>query len=791
MKHDLSLFQRISYSLSIRIKGKLGIAFIGFATIPILIIGLILWYINLQSLQESALERLSHLSKLINIRLVDLTRTVYSDLQTVVEEFDDPDPEIYQDSNALVWKKHHIFNTMKVKSQYYRITMLVDSLRGPLLSIERSPLDGDSLFESEREYSWEYYKVVTGELKQDQMRLTPVEYFDPISGQTIPAFSFALPYHNETGNMVGIYVADLFADRVFSLIETSLKEEPQYTAGIVDRDGKFLYHSTRKLDWNRLLAESTVRTLKEEFTKEITTNIIGQNSGIIVAENRDIIYHMPLTMGSSRLNQNYYFYLVEPRSVYYSAIIDMGIVFAVSIAVVILVALFLTRVATIQFISPIQKLHTGANKLASGDFTHRIRVKTGDEIEMLAEQFNFMAESIEDRDRELKNINTRLETKVKERTEELEEEKNKLRIVLDNVPSAFVLISKDEIILTASRALKQLTGFDPEEVIGRKCGKTLGSILDCDDCFPDSPESKGEIRRYEKQVVLESSKVKTFELIMAPVTLTSGENACLEIISDITERIRLQNKLLQSEKLASIGELASVIAHEIRNSLTSAKILLQLIQESTVIKKEDKDSLDVVLSSVSRINNITSDLLMFSRPARLKRSRTALLIVIENALKANRPLLDSLGINVSLEVCEELPIVNIDMDNMMGVFNNILINSSQAINGKGMITIKGGLIKPPESVLYKLATLAGDDENGNISEEKYSELIYLQFFDTGPGIDNDIREKIFDPFFTTKINGTGLGLAMAKRVVEAHGGVIQLGSGAGQNAAIEIFLPVK
>jgi PAS domain S-box-containing protein len=789
-----SWLKRFNSRLKLRIKGKLTIAFVGFSAIPILVIGTLLWIMTMQSMRSSALRELAHLADLINIRLEEFTETVRTDIRfiheglTPIEAGDSP--------HELEILEQQVFNVMRTKPRYYRLTYLVDSLQAQLFCYQRDLDRRERVFPTRSHYSWAYYRLLVADLKEGQMRLTPIEHLDRESGRTLAAFSFALPRRTPDGRLTGIFIADVFADQIFSLIETTLARETRYTAGLVDREGHYLYHSQKKQDWNRLLAEASLHTLDKEFAPATAERIVKASPGTIVTDDGDVIYHIPLAMGALGLNQDYYFYLVEPGTVIFAPLRKFGLIFILSMLAFVAIALYLSRLATLQFVRPIRKLQQGSDIIARGDFQHRLHIDSGDEIEELAETFNTMAASIAERDQQLQEINAYLEQKVQERTRELQDEKNKLRIILDNVPSAFILLSSDRTVLTASSALKSLTGHSPGEAIGKKCYEVLGSINDCDHCLAKFASNDHSISRREYKIETGTDETRTFELVNVPVRLTSGEEACLEILSDITERVQLQHQLLQSEKLASIGEMAAVIAHEIRNSLTSANMLLQLIHESQKLDRSDRESLDVVLSSINRINEITQDLLAFARPAPLQPEPTKITDILEETFTLYKHLLDQHRIQYRLQAPEALPTATVDRNLMQEVFGNILLNSCQAIQEEGQITVKAEVIPVTEDLQRRLnrsksSYPASFDGNRVRGPAVAGQVFRICFEDDGPGIPTQNLEKVFDPFYTTKTNGTGLGLSLARRVVEAHGGTIYASNATSGGTTIYILLPVE
>lgn len=779
--------------LKLKIKGKLSIAFIGFSILPILVLGVSAWHLNSRSIRESTIKELAHLSEVINLRLRDFTEGIRKDQLFILRGFQgETETQLFHalEMNGL---KRRAYDLMQTRKPYAGITILADSLKGPVFSIRRKFSEPDLVQFRNSIHSWYYYNVLMDGLLAGQMRITPVQQIDPYTGGTLPAFSFAMPIILNSEKVEGILVLDVFAKGIFAIIESSLDKTQQLIAGIVDKSGRFLYHSEKKQDWNRLIAEASIKNLYSEFSQSIADEILSVSPGESISENGDVIYHLPMTLGTFGFQQNYYLYILQPGKVVFAPVRSFGLISIGLALVFIILAYVLSQEATRRFVTPIQRLQEGSDILAKGDFSHRIHLNTGDEMEHLANKFNYMARSINERDQKLKDYSAQLEVIVKSRTTELQDEKDKLRIILDNVPSAFLLVDQQQKVLMASSALKELTGFTPQEAIGKQCSEVLNNPEACENCQLKSTGKSKVISRKEYQV--KSKKItKTFELVNIPVSLKSGEPACLEILSDISTRIQLQDQLLQSEKLASIGEMAAVIAHEIRNSLTSANMLLQLVNESETVSVSDKKSLDVVLSSIDRINQITNDLLTFARPSPLHMEFVDINKILDESISLYQPHLDKKNILIKRLQKKGLPLLNVDRNLIHEVFSNILLNSCQAINDHGIIEIYTDIIPVEEDIQLRLQHtstgkhIISKSDSGRIEGAR---MIKIVFKDNGPGIPFKSIKKVFDPFYTTKINGTGLGLSMAKRVVESHRGLIMAESLSQKGVEISIYLPLE
>jgi signal transduction histidine kinase len=232
---------------------------------------------------------------------------------------------------------------------------------------------------------------------------------------------------------------------------------------------------------------------------------------------------------------------------------------------------------------------------------------------------------------------------------------------------------------------------------------------------------------------------------------------------------RSQEHLLQSEKLALVGRLAAGMAHSIRNPLTSVKMRLFSMGRTMELSETQKDDFDVISEEIRHIDNIVQNFLEFSRPPKLKMQKVSPSDVVNMALQLLRHRLESYGADVKLERQRRLPEIAADPEQLKEVLVNLLVNACEAMGGGGRIVIseQEGIIEPLGSV------------------------VVIQVKDNGPGVPETIQDTLFEPFFSTKEEGTGLGLSIAARIVEDHGGWLNLRSHRGKGATFTITLPCK
>ncbi|MDH7479945.1 MAG: ATP-binding protein, partial [Syntrophomonadaceae bacterium] len=252
-----------------------------------------------------------------------------------------------------------------------------------------------------------------------------------------------------------------------------------------------------------------------------------------------------------------------------------------------------------------------------------------------------------------------------------------------------------------------------------------------------------------------------------PVSGEIGEiaDAINVMAGALEERKQLQEHLQRADRLAAIGEIAAGVAHEIRNPLTSIKGFVQFIEEELDEYDHRLEYTKIIIREVDRVNKIVNELLYYARPSESQITLADVNRVLEDTLVLVNIKMLQPGITLRKKLAHDLPPVLMDEEQIKQVFLNLIINSIQAIEDSGEITIE-----------------TGQGENNR--------FVQVAFHDTGVGIPPDLRAKIFDPFFTTRKKGTGLGLAVVSKIVENHGGFIEVSSQPGRGSTFVVSLPI-
>jgi signal transduction histidine kinase len=259
------------------------------------------------------------------------------------------------------------------------------------------------------------------------------------------------------------------------------------------------------------------------------------------------------------------------------------------------------------------------------------------------------------------------------------------------------------------------------------------------------------------------------------------------------ELIETQEELLRSSTLAAVGRLAAGIAHEIGNPLGSVQGYLDILSKGIQDKDEEKEILKRTEKEISRINTIVMEFLDISRPSKEPPGRVDVnsLLVDTVSMMAGHDGFED--VKTELVLKEDIPPVIIHEGKFRQVFINLLLNASDAMDGKGVVTVKTGTEKHHVEGSTRGGRRKGDpDFSASVTGRRVKEYVSVSFHDTGCGISKEEIPKIFDPFYTTKVEGkgTGLGLFISQGIIKTYGGMIEVESKPGKGSTFKALLPV-
>ncbi len=365
----------------------------------------------------------------------------------------------------------------------------------------------------------------------------------------------------------------------------------------------------------------------------------------------------------------------------------------------------------------------------------------------------------------LRQYSEHLEELIQKRTEELVESEKRYSVLVEEA-SEGVVMAQDGKIVFANKKAQEIGGYSRDEIIGLPLEKVVDSKYL--QLVKERHEQRSQGQKvpgtYEAEGIAKTGERIPVEVSAARIDYR-GHPASLVIVRDMRARKRIEEQRLKLERLATIGELATMVGHDLRNPLQSienATYVLnnELARLSPSIPREAMKTLHVINDSVNYADKIIKDLHDFSATKKPVLKKTNVNEVLEEALSQveapeNVELTTELG---------HLPEIIVDKGMIKRVFLNSALNGIQAMEN-------GGRLK--------------------VSTKKTKGFVEVIFIDTGVGIPKENMEKLFTPFFTTKAKGMGMGLAICKKFVESHGGSIEVESKKGKGTTFTVKLPIK
>jgi len=248
---------------------------------------------------------------------------------------------------------------------------------------------------------------------------------------------------------------------------------------------------------------------------------------------------------------------------------------------------------------------------------------------------------------------------------------------------------------------------------------------------------------------------------------------------DLTQVEQLEERERLRDRLASLGEMAAGIAHELKNPLAGIEVMAGLLRRQVPDSAAAQSLLADIMSEAKLANAIVVEMLEFVRPIRLQVERTDIGDVLHQAVTLAENKVPRRAVTVNVEVAPGLPMIEGDHHQLCQVFTNLLTNAFEALDGRGQVDIRAVV-----EALELDPAFAGEPEAP-------TPVLIVDVTDSGPGVPQDVSDRIFDPFFTTKPQGSGLGLPIVRKIVDAHDGRIDVNSAAGRGTRFRVTLPVS
>ena len=338
------------------------------------------------------------------------------------------------------------------------------------------------------------------------------------------------------------------------------------------------------------------------------------------------------------------------------------------------------------------------------------------------------------------------------------------RSIVDSAVDGIVVIDAHGRIEAFNPAAERLFGYEEREVTGRNVNILMPSPYHEEhDTYLARHLATGahKIIGMGREVTGRRRDGTTFPLHLSVGKMTvGGEPKFTGILHDLSARVQIEQQLREQTALARLGEMAAVIAHEVKNPLAGVRGAIQVIGTRLLPGSKDAPMIKEIVARIDGLNDLMKDLLLFARPPQPRPAPVDVATLVKTTadLLGGDPALK--GVRVSVD--GTAPRILADAELLKIVFVNLLVNGAHAMQGQGVI---------------------------RVSLTSVAEMCQVAFTDDGPGIPSDIREKIFVPFFTTKSRGSGLGLPTVKRLVEAHHGHIDITCPSTGGTIVTVQLP--
>jgi two-component system, NtrC family, sensor histidine kinase HydH len=333
--------------------------------------------------------------------------------------------------------------------------------------------------------------------------------------------------------------------------------------------------------------------------------------------------------------------------------------------------------------------------------------------------------------------------------------------VVTHLPVGLIATDRQGRIAFFNAAAAMITGIARDRALGKDPGQVLPAALGGLMHGLDA-----SVQFFEQEIECEFTSAETTPLSVSAARIVNEEGAFVGnvlIVKDLGELRRLQAEVRRQEKLVALGGMAAGVAHEIRNPLSSIKGLATYFAGKFQQGSPDREAAQVMIQEADRLNRAISELLEFARPSDLNVRASDMNALLRHCLQLVQQDAAAKGIELVSQFSDDVCTVLIDPDRMAQCLLNLYLNAIQAMQGGGRLTVSSARAAHNQALVV--------------------------IADTGCGIDPRAISKIFDPYYTTKPTGTGLGLAIVHKIIEAHGGRIQVHSTPGRGTRFELVLP--
>lgn len=364
------------------------------------------------------------------------------------------------------------------------------------------------------------------------------------------------------------------------------------------------------------------------------------------------------------------------------------------------------------------------------------------------------------------------ERKVRQRLAEKESALDKLdrfhRSIIESVDTGILTVDLMGKIKSLNRAAEELTGFSASEVEGRRIDEVFPGFMTVLEKISDEG-GKSSRKRFEAAVSQKSGRKIILGFSYSSLYERDKRIGGILIFQDLTAIKEMEVQAEKNKRLAFIGEMAAGLAHDLRNPLLSISGSIQMLQRDLKLDATDERLMRVILRAKDQLENLIKNFLLFARTAAGDREDIPVHEMLDEAIEALKEVPDWNDHIMVERAYQDVPPVFGNRTEVRQTFWNILVNAIQSMPDGGLLTVE---------------TMPLPKQNGR-------RLVQVRVGDTGCGIERERLERIYEPFYTTKEGGTGLGLAIVSRIIESHGGSVNIESDVRRGTTCTIAFPAR
>jgi PAS domain S-box-containing protein len=364
--------------------------------------------------------------------------------------------------------------------------------------------------------------------------------------------------------------------------------------------------------------------------------------------------------------------------------------------------------------------------------------------------------------------------------EQLRASEERYMDLFEHSPDMYHIVNREGTIISCNQTEADRLGYRKEDLVGHSLLTFYASESHeaVQSVIADVFENHREVSGYEQQVLTKAGEIVDVSISTSIVYDESRKAAFIRIVArDITEKKKLESKILHAQRIDSIGNLAGGIAHDFNNILTS------ILGSTAIMKRKMRKTnqwfhfADIIETAAKRGAGLTRQLLTFARKSTPQFRPIIVNDIIEETLGLFERSTDK-SISIKKELTNDLAIIKGDDGQLQQAILNLLINARDAMPNGGTITVRSQALNPD----IRSASVFGEARAGDFAS--------VVIRDAGSGMSQAVQQRIFEPFFTTKDKGTGLGLSVVYGVVNSHGGFITVQSEAGKGSQFTMFFPL-